>query len=71
MLLQKKLIVCFTFSIKELEFDPHIRAGVNFYFFYKLFNYISKYISYLDIFRFLQTYPDPEGFRVRTPFKHL
>ena len=29
-------------------------------FFYKLFNDIFKHISYLDIFRFLRTFPDPE-----------
>ena len=35
--------------------------GVSFYLFINLFNDISKHISYLDISRFLKTYPDPEG----------
>ena len=30
-------------------------------YFSKLFNEISKRISYLDIFKFLQTYSDSEG----------
>ena len=28
--------------------------------FYKLFNEISKHISYLDILRLIRFYPDPE-----------